>query len=409
MNIIYFEDQGYERLLPLTWLRQCAELRCGRDRLVDKLCRHAHGVVVRCWARPAIAAVAAERMPSQVPDPQAGWCLVNTRALVAGDVTLPGPGLAWQVEGELVAAGIRAEAAAVLTYDMLSRPELLADWLGQFRIVPPPPAVTLVRYPWDLIHANAGELRRQLTAGGQQQGQVYAGAHLLAPENICIERGVKVKPGVVLDAEDGPIEIGRDVLIQPNVVVEGPCYIGPGSVIRPGAALRPGTSIGPVCRVGGEIDGSIIHGYTNKQHDGFLGHSYLGEWVNLGADTITSDLKNTYGSIRVSLCGRGVETGQHFLGSIVGDHSKTGIGTILPTGCVIGVAANVFTPGTVPKFVPSFAWLTEAGMTAYRVEKALDIARIVMARRDRELSLAESELLCAVARDARQVEEAGWV
>jgi UDP-N-acetylglucosamine diphosphorylase/glucosamine-1-phosphate N-acetyltransferase len=228
------------------------------------------------------------------------------------------------------------------------------------------------------------------------------------PGQIHIAPGARVKPGVVLDAEEGPIHIDRDALVQPNVVLEGPCYIGPGSIVRPGAAIRGGTTIGPVCKVGGEIEASIIHGYTNKQHHGFLGHSYVAEWVNLGADTVTSDLKNTYGTIRVFINGVGVETGEHLIGSIIGDHSKTGIGTILPTGCVIGVAASVFTQRPLPKFIPSFAWLTDEGMTSYRVEKAVQIARTVMLRRDVCLSDEERQLLEQVAQVARQIESAGW-
>jgi UDP-N-acetylglucosamine diphosphorylase/glucosamine-1-phosphate N-acetyltransferase len=160
--------------------------------------------------------------------------------------------------------------------------------------------------------------------------------------------------------------------------------------------------------VGGEIETSIMMGYANKQHDGFLGHSYVAQWVNLGADTVTSDLKNTYGAIRVFINGIGMETGQRFVGSLIADHAKTGIGTILPTGCVIGVAANVFTPGAVPKFVPSFSWLTHEGMTEYRVDKAIQTARTVMDRRDVELTPAGRELLVRTAEMAREIEAAGW-
>jgi UDP-N-acetylglucosamine diphosphorylase/glucosamine-1-phosphate N-acetyltransferase len=217
-----------------------------------------------------------------------------------------------------------------------------------------------------------------------------------------------VKPGVVLDAEEGPIHIERGAVIEPNAVLMGPCFIGPGSIVRPGATLRGGVTIGPVCKVGGEIECSVFQGRANKQHDGFLGHSFVGEWVNLGADTVTSDLKNTYGAIRVHVNGVGAETGQHFVGSFIGDHAKTGIGSILPTGCVIGVAANVFTQKRIPKFVPSFAWLTDEGLTEYQVDKAIRIARTVMARRDTHLSHAEAALLADVARRAREVERAGW-
>jgi UDP-N-acetylglucosamine diphosphorylase/glucosamine-1-phosphate N-acetyltransferase len=172
--------------------------------------------------------------------------------------------------------------------------------------------------------------------------------------------------------------------------------------------IREGTTIGPVCKVGGEIEASIIHGYSNKQHDGFLGHSYLGQWVNFGADTVTSDLKNTYGTIRVSINGTGVETGEQLVGSLIGDHAKTGIGTILPTGCVIGVLANLFTSGSVPKFVPSFSWISECGRESCRLEKVLQTARIVMGRRGVELSDAELYLLEQTALLAREVEAAGW-
>ena len=373
MNIGLFEDAGTARLLPLTWLRAGFELRCGCDRLVDKVRTHM-GPVARVWVREALREPLQERFRLDAPEQGQGWCLVNARAFVTGNVALPAPGVAWRQDGELVAAGVTAEELGRLSIATLQNAETLAAWLANFRVESPPAVVRLITYPWDLVLANEGELRRQCRAGGVRDGQVYAGAHLVQETQIYIGRGARIKPGAVLDAEDGPIHIERDALIQANAVLEGPCYIGAGSVVRPGAAIRPGTAIGPVCKVGGEIEGSIIHGHTNKQHDGFLGHSYVGEWVNLGAGTITSDLKNTYGTIRVSLNGQGVESGQHFVGSFIGDHSKTGIGTILPTGGVIGVAANVFTSGGVPKFVPSFAWLTDAGMTSYRVDKAIQIA-----------------------------------
>ena len=136
--------------------------------------------------------------------------------------------------------------------------------------------------------------------------------------------------------------------------------------------------MGQHSRVGGEVSSTIIHGYANKQHEGFLGHSYVGEWVNLGAGTITSNLKNTYGSVRVSLNGQNVESGEQFVGAMIGDHAKTGIGTILPTGCILGCNANVFTRAPVPKFVPSFAWLTDDGLTRFEPSKALEIAQIAM-------------------------------
>ncbi|MEW6249799.1 MAG: putative sugar nucleotidyl transferase [Planctomycetota bacterium] len=418
MNLAIFEDHGAERLLPLVWLRAPCELRCGRDRLIDKVRAHFPGPLARLLLRESLRAVISERLRCEPADPDQPWLLVNARALVTGNVAAPPPGTAWHHDGDLVAAVLTTEQMDRLTPEDLLDPARLDDLIedlrkaGGLRPAELPADIRLVRYLWDIIEANETELRRQCRPYGSrpnhQGSDVHPAAHLVVPEQITLARGVRIKPGAVLDAEDGPIVIDRETLVEPNAVIQGPCYIGPCSIVRPGAALRGGASIGPVCKVGGEIEASIIHGYSNKQHDGFLGHSYVGEWVNLGADTITSDLKNTYGTIRVSLNGVGVETGRHFLGAMIGDHSKTGIGTILPTGVVIGVAANVFTQSGVPKFVPSFAWLTQEGLTAYRVEKALQIAQMVMGRRELELSDAERRLLEHVAQAARQVERAGW-
>ncbi len=408
MNIGLFEDAGYRNLLPLTWLRSCCELRCGRDRLVDKVRTHVGPRLTGMWLRGAIRRAVWERFAIEPAARDEDWLLLNTRVLITDTVPPLEPGQAWCQNGHLVAAGVRRQALEQLSPDFFEDAGRVEEWLRGFRKDHPPGHVRLIEYPWHLVLENEAELRRQCRAGGVQEGEVHAGAHLVQPGHIHVSRGARVKPGVVLDADDGPIHIAEDARLEPNAVLQGPCYVGPRSIIRPGAVIRGGTTIGPVCKVGGEIEGSIIHGFTNKQHDGFLGHSYLGAWINLGADTVTSDLKNTYGAIRVSLNGVGVETGQHFLGAIIGDHSKTGIGTILPTGCVIGVAANVFTSGTVPKFVPSFAWLTDAGMMPYRVEKAIHIARTVMGRRDVELSEHERALLETTAAEAREVEAAGW-
>jgi UDP-N-acetylglucosamine diphosphorylase/glucosamine-1-phosphate N-acetyltransferase len=407
MNIGLFEDEQYTQLLPLTWLRATFELRCGVDRLMDKVVTHTGGQIAALWTRPGLQAVTAERFRLAEPTDGA-WAVVNGRAHFTANVSLPEPGVAWVVEDMLVAAGIAADDISRFDPAQVADPARRTSWLELFRIESPPPSVKLVRWPWELILNNEDELRRQCQVCGSFEGTIYPGVHLLEEANIRIMPGAKLKPGVVLDAENGPIIVDTGARIEPNAVLQGPCYIGPDSVVNPNAVIRAGTSIGSTCKVGGEIEGSIIHGFTNKQHDGFLGHSYIGEWVNLGADTITSDLKNTYGAIRVYINGAGVETGERFLGSIIGDHSKTGIGTILPTGCVVGAAANVFTQSTTPRFVPSFAWLTDKEMVAYEIEKALSIARIVMARRGVDLTPAEAALLRAVAHEARAVEAAGW-
>jgi UDP-N-acetylglucosamine diphosphorylase/glucosamine-1-phosphate N-acetyltransferase len=269
----------------------------------------------------------------------------------------------------------------------------------------PADAVLLLEYPWQIVHANEAEITRQVGAMQRQRlGRVYPGAHLLNESAIHIGAGSRIKPAAVLDAEAGPIFVGENATVSPNVTITGPAYIGDGCTIQPGASIRGGTSIGPVCKVGGEVEGTIIHAYSNKQHDGFVGHSYVGEWVNLGADTVNSDLKNTYGSVRVTLNGLEIDTGLKFVGAFIGDHAKTGIGTRLPTGCIVGYAANIFTSRYAPKSSPSFAWLTDEGLQFNDPQKALAVARKVVARRNRKLSQLEEALFLSIAETARQFE-----
>ena len=408
MNIVLFEDEGYLNLLPLTWLRPAFELRCGRDRMIDKIADRLGGSIVGVRTRPELQKAVAARTALARPDSGRAWSLVNARLFVTESTALPQAGVAWVVRGVLLAATASADMINVASADVLLDHRRREDWLERFQIEMPPESVQLIEYPWDLIARNGEELRQQFSGGGQHAGRVYPGSHLIEPGMIRIAAGAVIKPGAVLDAESGPIEIDRDALIEPNAVIQGPAYVGEGSIVRPTAVIRGETTIGPVCRVGGEVEGSVFQGFANKQHDGFLGHSFVSSWVNLGAGTITSDLKNTYGAIRARLNGVGIETGRHFLGSIIGDHAKTGIGTILGTGTILGVAANVFTRGPVPKFVPSFAWLTDSGMEPCRVDKIVAIAKNVICRRKMELTPAEQALLEFSARAAQQVETLGW-
>lgn len=409
MNIAVFEDAGFERLLPLTWLRATFELVCGKDRLVDKIATHMGSGIQRLYVREALQYVVPPRVKLDSVDRSAEWCLVNGRLLVTGDVAPPAVGTVWRTPDQVLAMSVRASDLEGISAAQLLNPEWLDELAGSFRAVEAPECVRLLNYPWEPALANAAELRRQLAdppTGGAPPA--LHGVHCVEPEQVRIAPRARIKPGVVLDAEDGPIAIEAGALIEPNAVIQGPCYIGPRAIVRPGAVIRSGTTIGPVCKVGGEVAATVFHGLANKQHDGYLGHSYVCPWVNLGADTVTSDLKNTYGTIRVSINGVGVETGQRSVGSIIGDHAKTGIGTILPTGCVLGVFSNVFVRGTVPRFVPSFAWLTEAGLEVCRTEKAIQIARIVMGRRDVELSEAEVQLYEYTSFAARTAEARGW-
>ncbi len=409
MNILYFEDTATHHLLPLTWLRAPFELLCGRDRLIDKVRRHVGPRVVRLLLRELVTPVVGGRTALDEVDPGVEWCLLNARVLITGHTQLPAPGVCWRQGEQVVAIGIARDDVDRLPRDLCENADALAALRARCSEETPPPQVSLVRYPWEPALLNEQLLLRELAGGRMRPGGPAApGVHLVHAERIHIDPSARIKPGAVLDADEGPIHVGAETLVESNAVIQGPCYVGPRSIVRPGTVLRGGVTIGPVCKVGGEIEASIILGYSNKQHDGFLGHSYVGAWVNLGADTITSDLKNTYGLVRVDLNGVSTDTGQQLVGSIIGDHAKTGIGTILPTGCIVGVAANVFTRETVPKFVPSFAWMADGQLERCRTDKAVEIARAVMGRRDITLSADEEQLLRRVAEAARQVEAPGW-
>lgn len=406
MRMIIFEDAGSVNLLPLVYARATFDLRCGFDTLLDKIEAAFGQVADALLVRPAIAAAVAERQSrpvNQVPEGD-DQLWINGRLLVRREFDLPTSSAAWHGD-VLLAARIDAKTAARLAGKApLDAAALGAALSGCRKVDLPTGAALLIDYPWQLVHQNESEIARQFGANsGGVLGDLDARACLLNESAIHIGKGSRIKPTAVLDAEAGAICIGEDVTIGPHVTITGPCYIGDRCLIQPGANIA-GSSIGPVCKVGGEVEASIFQSHSNKQHDGFLGHSYIGQWVNIGADTITSDLKNTYGSVRVPINGRLVDSEAMFVGSIIGDHTKTGINVGLPTGCVIGFASNVFVSRYVPQFVPSFSWLIDSGLQDNDPQRALAVARKVMARRRQELTEVEESLFLSIVEEARRHE-----
>lgn len=270
------------------------------------------------------------------------------------------------------------------------------QWQGLGLAVLQTDELKLYNYLWELIEDNERMLAEDAARLSPTELPTASGAHVVNPGDIIAGTGCSIKPGVVLDASRGPIILGNNVEVMANAVVVGPCFIGDHSTIKIGAKIYEKTSIGAWCKVGGEVEGSIILGFSNKQHDGFLGHSYLGQWVNLGADTNTSDLKNNYGQVRVTFPWGQANSGTMFLGSLIGDHSKAGINTMLNTGTVIGVGANVFGGGFPPKSIPSFAWGGSDGFVEYDRDKAIQTARTVMLRRKITMTDAEEKLLRSI-------------
>jgi len=239
----------------------------------------------------------------------------------------------------------------------------------------------LLGAPWDLMAGNGDQLRADVPRFFPgYAAEDLPGCHLLGDGLVSLGSNVSVEPGSVFDVREGPIRLEDGVTVRSHTRLAGPAYVGQGSSILGGVFSE--TSIGPVCRIRGEVECSVILGYTNKAHDGFLGHAYLGRWVNLGAFTTNSDLKNNYGRVRVGGRDGPLETGLMKVGCFLGDHVKTGIGTFLNTGTSIGLGSNVFGGAMPPSYVPPFSWGSGRDLTEYRLDKFLEVARAAMARRN---------------------------
>lgn len=408
-QVVIFEDSSYRNLLPLVYWRACCELRCGYTSLLDKQQRTWAKSSVRLSVRPQIADVVAERLALPVNQAPGGAAVfVNGRLLKGLSPDQIAPGTYGVENGDVVYIAADAATAARLTPDLLLDAEKLKAALAALKQVECKlPKHGLMRYPWDLVHANEEELVEdwKRSGGAAIEGRLCDGTYVLNESAVYVGKGSIVKPCSVLDAEDGPIYIDDDVTISPNVTVQGPCYIGRKCLIQPTAMIREGTSLGEVCKVGGEVECSIIHGYSNKQHTGFLGHAYVCEWINLGAGCTNSDLKNTYGSVRVPLNGqKEIDSGETFVGMMVGDHSKTGINTAFATGSILGTCCNVFVSSHPGKFTPSFSWHTDKGLAEYDAKRGLEVARKVMGRRKKEVTPALEKLFLSLPQIAREHE-----
>lgn len=399
-NIVLFEDAGYRGLLPLTYWRTVFGLRCGRKTLMDRAVMQLHRAVSGLWVRDWLAAVAGERY--LVPINQnvgAGTVLVNGRWLLEGPMEFAAAPFVGTCRGRILYVACDEALASRLG------PQDLLDAEGSATLLQgvehAEVEAKLIDHPWDLVANNAAALLADWQPDDRgTEGKVSSSAVLIEPDQIFIGPDAQVEPTAVVDATDGPIYVSQGARIRPHAYIQGPTYIGPGSVVNPHSHIHGGTTLGPMCKVGGEIDGCIFAGYSNKQHHGFLGHAYVGSWVNLGAGTVNSDLKNTYGPVRAALPDGDIDTGTMFYGAVIGDHVKTGIQQIIPTGASIGFGAMVAVGRVLPKFVPSFSWWTEAGDSTGDPERLLATARKMMERRDVMCSDVTTELFREIARRA---------
>lgn len=249
---------------------------------------------------------------------------------------------------------------------------------------------------WDIFAKNDLALREdfELITSDRTSQIIPKSVNVISPENIFVEKGAKLE-FVTLNASTGPIYIGKNTEIMEGSIIRGPFALCEEAQVKMGAKIYGATTIGPHCRVGGEVNNSIMFAYSNKGHDGFLGNSVLGEWCNIGADSNNSNLKNNYEEVKLWSYGsdKFEKTGLQFCGLMMGDHSKCGINTMFNTGTVVGVSSNIFGSGFPRNFIPSFSWGGASGFTTYLTNKAFQTAKIVMSRRNVEFTEEDARIM----------------
>lgn len=410
-SICLFEDKYFSNLFPIVYLRPTYDLRCGILTLKEKYDYFFPHTKISLNCRSYLADFVKQQNPTKsVNKIDGNTCLfINGRTLV--DAKLQAQ--LKSKEDTIYYHKDRVVAAKLSGANLKSIKNFLNDYIdfSSLKYLPSKNVeVKIIDYPWDLVSHNGEQIISDFSMLSAKfkskkiKGKIFPGVHLVNKKSIYIDEGTVIKPGVVLDAEEGPIYIGKQVKIFPQAVIEGPAFIGDKTVVKIGAKIYNNTSIGEVCKVGGEIENSILHSYANKQHEGFLGHSYLGMWTNLGADTNCSDLNNNYSNVKVQINSEEIDSGLMFVGLTMADHSKCAISTMFNTGSVVGIASVLFGIGFHKKYIPSFSFGGSDSILTNNVEKAIEVAKRVALRRKILFTDAEERLfrhLFEITKDER--------
>lgn len=378
MNYILFDGPARNSLLPFTFTRPVADIRIGILTIREKWEKYL-GTTTTTITEEYLS----EKFPMVEMEENV---LINASFLpneiLAEMVKYLEPNQAI-IKGEEIIAFFTNETQEEVDFDKYEMIEYNQDCLT-------------VTKPWDIFAKNDAALREdfELLTEARISQPIPKSVNVIAPENVFIEEGAKLE-FVTLNASSGPIYIGKDSEIMENSVIRGPFALCEGGQVKLATKVYGATTVGPHSRIGGEVSNSVLMGYSNKGHDGFLGNSVLGEWCNLGADTNNSNLKNNYEEVKLWNYETGgfEKTGLQFCGLMMGDHSKCGINTMFNTGTVVGVSANIFGAGFPRNFVPSFSWGGASGFTTYITKKAFETAKIVMARRHVEFDEKEARIL----------------
>lgn len=388
MHLTVFEDSAVAQLAPLCLTRPAFDLRVGATSLLQWQRRHFQGLSVGLFIRPALVNVCRTLHPDMSINTREGLTadtsvFVNARWFPptesCSDFSTPRVGVVNQQIAYVVAPPKAPLAGGI---------DAWPRWLEELQAKLPqvPAGGWMVDYPWNLVELNDKALweePRYIT----EHSPIPSIVNLLGPsDRLFIDSSAQIEPFVVIDTRKGPVIVDRRAWIKSFSRLEGPCYIGPQTWVM--AAHVAGSAIGPVCRIGGEVEEAIVHGYSNKAHEGFLGHSYVGEWVNLAAGTQVSDLRNDYRTILMTVAGSKLDTGLTKVGSFIGDHTKTGINTLLNSGTSVGAFCQVYPSNLLPpRVIPSYCSFARGQLTAEENLSALfTTAATAMRRRNFELT-----------------------
>ncbi|MGB5417908.1 GlmU family protein [Algibacter sp.] len=378
MNYILFDGPARNNLLPFTFTRPVADIRVGILTIREKW---------ETFLKATTTTVTEDYLSDKYP------MVEMDENIMINASYLPNLELVEMIadltenqaifKGEDVIAFFTKEAQDDINFDNYEAIEFADD-------------IIKIENTWDIFSKNGEAIQDDfdLITKDEISQPIPISNNIIAPENIFLEPGAKLE-FTTLNASSGPIYIGKNAEIMEGSIIRGPLALCEGAGIKMGAKIYGPTTVGPHSKVGGEVNNSVIFGYSNKGHDGFLGNSVLGEWCNLGADTNNSNLKNNYAEVRLwDYQTEGfAKTGLQFCGLMMGDHSKCGINTMFNTGTVIGVSANIFGSGFPRNFVPSFSWGGNGGFTTYLTKKAFEVAQVVMERRKIEFTDQDKAIL----------------
>ena len=387
MNYILFDGDVRNSLLPFTYTRPVADIRVGILTIREK------------WEKYlglTTTTITEEYLEEKYPMVElAENVLINasfcpTKSLVEKVKNLS--------KNEAIFKG--EDVIAFFTSD--SQEEVNFD---DYRQIEFDEALLQIKNTWDIFSLNDKAIQEDfdLITEGRKSQPIPEGTRYLGKENIFIEEGAEIV-FATLNASSGPIYIGKDAEIMEGSVVRGPFAMCEHSVLKLNTKIYGATTLGPYCKVGGEVNNSVLMGYSNKGHDGFLGNSVIGEWCNLGADTNNSNLKNNYAEVKLwdYETGRFTKTGLQFCGLIMGDHSKCGINTMFNTGTLVGVSVNIYGSGFPRNFIPSFSWGGASGFTEYKTNKVFEVAEVVMKRRNIVFDEKDQKILAHVFEETKK-------